>query len=102
MTRKTRTNNMYLNLMYSLLEMAFEHGSERLAITILIKLDLIIRMQNAMGEIYKNGVLLKELHIDNLLFFFRRVVKLIEKLQVVFFFLHCLILSSDRKRITQV
>ena len=69
--------------MHSLLELVFEHGSERVTIAILIKLELVTKLHNTLIEIYKNGVFLKELHVDSLILFIRRTVKLIENLQVI-------------------
>ena len=56
---------------------------EKHAANMLLKLDLLAKMYNALGEIYQNGVKISNAHTESLVCCFRRMIKFVAVLMVI-------------------
>lgn len=78
-----RSSDIFLNITYNLLTLAFEKGTEETLISILFKINVIGSLFNAYDEFIKNEVADKNCNIDSFLFFSKKIVKSISDLEKV-------------------
>lgn len=69
---------MFHNLFYSILELVFKYGSERVMLFIFFRLGFLSRLSDVLFEVRKNNVVLKEEQCDSLLFTIKRITLLLQ------------------------
>ncbi len=69
---------MFQNSALKIFEVALKHGSEELVLLILLKANLLSPLLVAYRDVFQNGVLMKNFHIDNFTIALRKMVSFIQ------------------------
>lgn len=59
------------------------YTNEKTVLTILFKLNLLSSLYKIWNEIYQNGVLLKEKHVESMYYYLKRFTELIDQISKV-------------------
>lgn len=79
---KHRTNNLFQNEFYNFVELSFRLLGEKHALDVLLKLELLSKMHNLLGDIYQNGVKVVSAQTESLICCFKRIIRFVSTLMV--------------------
>jgi len=72
---------MFQNSALKIFEVALKHGSEELILLILLKANLLSPLLVAYRDVFQNGVLMKNFHIDNFTIALKKIVSFIQYIE---------------------
>ena len=88
---------MFQNSVLKIFEVALKHGSEELILLILLKANLLSPLLVAYRDIFQNGVLMKNFHIDNFTLSLKKIVSYIQYVEEVLSEILFQSLTQERK-----
>lgn len=66
------------NIFTNILSITFKHGSEKVLIKLLLKLNIFGFINEAVNEIYKNEILVAEIPIESFFHNLKKLIKMID------------------------